>query len=143
MTRLLFDGDEQIRVLQVQADDRFGGGELWEMLAGVRKIHPAALVFVILGGDALRWYAALPVGVRPPGVEILANDRHDGAPLPAMVDGLPVHTIDDLDRGLSATSIRQALRAGRPAPGLAPKVADYIRLHELYAAEAVAPDEPC
>ena len=49
MTRLLFDGDERIRVLQVQADDRFGGGELWELLAGVRKIHPAARVFVILG----------------------------------------------------------------------------------------------
>lgn len=142
MTRLLFKGDEHVRVLQAEADDRFVGGELWELLAGVRKIHPGALVFVMLGSDALRWYAGLPPGVRPLGVEILVNDRHDGPPLPSLVDGLPVHAISDLDRGLSATAIRQALRAGRPAPGLSPKVADYIRIHELYASEAADPAEP-
>jgi len=142
MTSLLFDGVEGIRVVQANADDRFGGGELWELLEGVRQLHRAATVFVILGSDALRWYAGLTPGQRPRGVQILVNDRHDGPPLPSSVDGQPVHTIDDLDRGLSSTAIREALRDGRPAAGLTAKVADYVRRHEIYREDACSQVEP-
>ncbi|MCM8611257.1 nicotinate-nicotinamide nucleotide adenylyltransferase [Accumulibacter sp.] len=142
MTRLLFDGEACVQVLQADADDRFGGGELSELLAGVRQRHPRAKVFALLGSDALRWYAGLPPEQRLPGVQILANDRHDGASLPSLVDGQPVHTIDDLDRGLSSTAIRQALQANRPVVGLPPGLVDYIRMHGLYPAGTCTQVDP-
>jgi nicotinate (nicotinamide) nucleotide adenylyltransferase len=138
MTELLFRDQRAVRVLNPDTDGKLGSGELWELLGRLKRRHVRAELFCILGSDALRWYASLPRALRPEGIQMLVNDRHDGASPPPSVDGVSIRTINDLDHGLSSTGIREALHAGQPCKGLTTEVADYIRAQGLYQASNCA-----
>lgn len=129
-------GVDGIRFLTDDMLRASSSGEMWDVLKAVNDAHPGAEVFNILGSDTLRWWATLPddVRARSGGVTFLVNDRHDGEPLPAAIDGRSIHLVNDLDTGTSSTKVRQAIAGGRRPEELPSGVWDLIQAKKLYGA---------
>jgi nicotinate-nucleotide adenylyltransferase len=86
-------------------------------------------------GYSLRDVAeGLPEGLRPPGA--VTRPFHKQPATGEMVfPGVTLHLLDGVNQSISATAIRAAAAQGKPlARWLDPRVADYIRKHELYRA---------
>ncbi len=74
----------------------------------------------------------------PPGYSLGSPTQTPGPVLtqpvftPENQPATPLHLLPDLEDPSTATTIREAFAAGRPAPHLTPEIAQYIRDHGLY-----------
>jgi nicotinate-nucleotide adenylyltransferase len=84
-------------------------------------------------GYSLRDVAeSLPEDLRPP-VAVTRPFHKQPAKGEMVLPGLTLHLLDGVNQSISATAIRAAAAQGKPlARWLDPRVADYIRKHELY-----------
>jgi len=131
MTRLLAAHDPRLAVNDAEVS-RGGLSYTIDTVRALRGAHPAAAFYLLMGEDTA---ATLPQWREPKELSSLvtvavagrgASDR----PLPAgfRAERLPMRRVD-----LSATEIRDRVRAGRSIRGFVPDaVADYIDAHQLY-----------
>jgi nicotinate-nucleotide adenylyltransferase len=115
-----------------------------DTLAALAREHPAATLFVLTGADSFltmrNWRSpdqvlalAEWIVVSRPDFLLTSDfiERPEFALTPVQRDR--VHLLTTVHEDVSATELRQRLRAGDPCPGLLPPtVADYIQTHHLY-----------
>jgi nicotinate-nucleotide adenylyltransferase len=86
-------------------------------------------------GYSLRDVAeSLPEDLRPP-IAVTRPFHKQPAKGEMVLPGVTLHLLDGVNQSISATAVRAAASQGKPlARWLDPRVADYIRKHELYRA---------
>ena len=123
---------------------RAGRTYTYETLEELHRLHPAAELFFIVGGDSLR---DLPAWRHPERIlrlcRVVVIDR-PGVDVRLSAEDLPLSSTTALERlerdrvpmepcPLSSTQIRERLAVGEPVDDhVAPSVLGYIREHGLY-----------
>ena len=143
MCKLATSGDARFAVSDVEVK-RAGPSYTAETLEELRKLHPDAELFLVLGWDAaspfhtwhrperVRELASMVIVSRPGSTAPQAADLQS-----AGLDGTGVvvclgHTPD-----VSASEVRRAVSAGESIAGMVPEAVDhYIKAHHLYAGAA-------
>ena len=149
MTALACESD--LRFVASSLDGPHPGGApnyTAETLQRLRLLHPGARLFNLAGIDSFltlaAWHAAGQllglaewIVVSRPGFPLgnIVPDPHGMVLSPAQ--RTRIHVLDTVHEDVSATSLRQRLRAGEPCSDLLPAtVANYIARHRLYAGVA-------
>lgn len=131
MVRLLVEADPRL-VVDTSEVDRGGLSYTVDTVRSLHAAHPDATLILLMGADTA---ATLPKWREPEAlallVELAVAGRGEAAgPLPAgfRAQHLPLRRVD-----VSATEIRERVRAGRPIRGFVPdSIAAYIASHRLY-----------
>ena len=140
MCGLATAGEARFAVSDVELGRR-GPSYTVDTLSDLRKLHPDASLFLILGWDAARLF---PSWRRPEQVRALASivvigRPGSGAPReadlePAGLEGEGVVLCLEPTPDISASEIRRAVGAGESIAGKVPDVVEqYITTHRLYA----------
>jgi nicotinate-nucleotide adenylyltransferase len=140
MCKLATAGDSRLAVSAVELD-RAGPSFTADTLLELRRAHPQAELFLILGWDAASLF---PTWHRPDQVRALASILIVGrpgsrAPQPADLEsaglgGEGVVVCPGDTPAVSASDIRRAVAAGESIAGLVPGAVErYITAHRLYA----------
>ncbi len=140
MCRLGTAGEPRFAVSDVEVK-RSGPSYTVETLLEMRRLHPGAELFVILGWDAARLFSTWrrPDEVRTLASIVVVARPGTGAPQAsdlkqAGLDGAGVVLCLEPTPDVSASAIRRAIAAGGSITGKVPAAVErYITLHRLYA----------
>jgi nicotinate-nucleotide adenylyltransferase len=140
MCKLATSGDARFAVSDVEVK-RPGPSYTADTLIELRRSHPDAELYLILGWDAARlfhtWHR--PERVRENASIVIVGRPGSGAPQPvdlnaAGLDGDGVMLCLGHTPAVSASEVRRAAAAGDSIAGMVPEaVAHYMQAHRLYA----------
>ncbi len=140
MCRLATTGDARFAVSDLELD-RTGPSYTVDTLLELRRLHPDAELFLILGWDAASlfhtWHR--PEHVRAIASIVIVGRPGSKAPQPADLksaglDGKGIVRCVGDTPAVSASEIRRAVAAGESIAGLVPEAVErYITTHRLYA----------
>lgn len=133
MLRLAMDDEPRMSVCTFEID-RPGVHYSWQTLTELRRLHPQARFFFLMGEDSLLALGSWshPADLVRLAVPVVCPRPGFGGPRPARVYGVAIHWLSGEELDLSSSALRERLGRGERPEGMDPAVLAYIDEHGLY-----------